>query len=105
MHGAFISERKYQLGGGGQDNDSLPPTPSLVTLLWSSLSHIHALAPPFAPPFGVVFIRQHAYLSEHVITPELKNAMRDAIRDNRAKHARHKSYSNFEVIRRCTNMW
>ncbi|CAM9837127.1 unnamed protein product [Scytosiphon promiscuus] len=47
----------------------------------------------------------HAYLSEHVITAELKKAMRDAIRTNRAKHTRHKSASNLEVIRRCTNMW
>ncbi|CAM9737155.1 unnamed protein product, partial [Hapterophycus canaliculatus] len=47
----------------------------------------------------------HAYLSEHVITAELKKAMRDAIRSNRAKHTRHKSASNLEVIRRCTNMW
>ncbi|CAN0326705.1 unnamed protein product, partial [Pylaiella littoralis] len=31
--------------------------------------------------------------------------MRKAIRDNRDKHTRDKSASNFEVIRRCTNMW
>eukprot|EP00903_Cladosiphon_okamuranus_P014773 g13688.t1 len=47
----------------------------------------------------------HAYLSEHVITADLKKAMRKAIRDNRVKHTRHKTAANFEVIRRCTNMW
>ena len=50
-------------------------------------------------------VAQHAYLSEHVITADLKKAMRKAIRDNRVKHTRHKTASNFEVIRRCTNMW
>lgn len=50
-------------------------------------------------------VTQHAYLSEHVITADLKKAMRKAIRDNRVKHTRHKTASNFEVIRRCTNMW
>lgn len=50
-------------------------------------------------------ITQHAYLSEHVITADLKKAMRKAIRDNRVKHTRHKTASNFDVIRRCTNMW
>lgn len=48
---------------------------------------------------------QHVYLSEHFITDELKKAMQNAIRDNRAKHTRHKTASNFEVIRQCTNMW
>ncbi|CAM9864463.1 unnamed protein product [Ectocarpus sp. 4 AP-2014] len=47
----------------------------------------------------------HAYLSEHCIPAGLKTAMRNAIRDNRAKHTRHKAASNVEVIRRCTNMW
>ena len=47
----------------------------------------------------------HAYLSEHYISADLKTAMRKAIRENRAKHTRHKTASNFEVIRRCTNMW
>lgn len=61
--------------------------------------------PLLFPPTRLACRAQHAYLSEHVITPELKNAMRAAIRDNRAKHKRHKSYENLEVIRRCTNMW
>ncbi|CAM9299240.1 unnamed protein product, partial [Ectocarpus sp. 12 AP-2014] len=47
----------------------------------------------------------HAYLSEHGIPAGLKTAMRNAIRDNRAKHTRHNAASNVEVIRRCTNMW
>lgn len=48
----------------------------------------------------------HAYLSEHVITADLKNAVRDVIRKNRAKHTRHNNTaSNLKVIRQCTNMW
>jgi hypothetical protein len=45
------------------------------------------------------------YLSEHVLTADLKVAMRDVIRANRAKHARHKDVANLAVIERCTNMW
>ncbi|CAN0108455.1 unnamed protein product, partial [Phaeothamnion confervicola] len=47
----------------------------------------------------------HAYLSEHVLTPELKNEIRAVIRANRAKHTRHKSASNWHIIERCTNCW
>lgn len=47
----------------------------------------------------------HAYLSEHYISLDLKSSMRRAIRENRTKHARHKTASNYEVIRRCTGMW
>ncbi|CAN0071497.1 unnamed protein product, partial [Discosporangium mesarthrocarpum] len=47
----------------------------------------------------------HAYLSEHVITPELKTALRASIRANRTKHDRHRSLRNLGVIRQCTNMW
>lgn len=47
----------------------------------------------------------HAYLSEHVLTPELKNEIRAVIRANRKKHNRHKSADNWDVISRCTNCW
>ncbi|CBN79896.1 conserved unknown protein [Ectocarpus siliculosus] len=47
----------------------------------------------------------HAYLSEECIPCGLTETMQKAIRANRAKHTRHKSASNVEVIRRCTNMW
>ena len=47
----------------------------------------------------------HIYLSEHIISTELKTAVRDAVRDNRRKHVRHCSASNLEVIRQCTHMW
>jgi len=47
----------------------------------------------------------HMYMSEHVISPELKVAMRDAVRENRKKHGRHNSYWNHGVISKVTNMW
>ena len=47
----------------------------------------------------------HMYMSEHVITPDLKTKMRDAVRANRRKHDRHIRFDNLEVIRRVTNMW
>ncbi|CAN0421062.1 unnamed protein product [Ectocarpus sp. 12 AP-2014] len=47
----------------------------------------------------------HAYLSEECIPRGLTEAVQKAIRANRVKHTRHKSASNVEVIRRCTNMW
>ncbi|CAM9711328.1 unnamed protein product [Ectocarpus sp. 6 AP-2014] len=46
----------------------------------------------------------HAFLSE-CIPVGLKRAMRTAIRVNRAKHTRHRSASNIDVIKRCTHMW
>lgn len=77
-------------------------TPSSALPFIQSLNVLFSLpALPFRAPIRV----QHAYLSEHVITADLKKAMRKAIRDNRVKHTRHKTASNFEVIRRCTNMW
>jgi hypothetical protein len=47
----------------------------------------------------------HLYVSEHTITGELKNRMRDYIRTNRKKHDLHCSMKNIAVIERCTNMW
>lgn len=47
----------------------------------------------------------HLYVSEHVISIELKNKMRDNIRENRKKHDLHCSIKNLKVIERCTNMW
>ena len=47
----------------------------------------------------------HLYVSEHVIHIELKNLMRLHIRNNRAKHDKHSSMKNIQVIERCTNMW
>lgn len=47
----------------------------------------------------------HAYISEHQITSDLKKAFQKAIRDNRAKHTRHKSISNIKVISQITHMW
>ncbi len=47
----------------------------------------------------------HLYVSEHVISIDLKNKMRANIRENRKKHDKHCSMKNIRVIERCTNMW
>ena len=47
----------------------------------------------------------HLYVSEHVISLELKNRMRFHIRENRKKHVLHCSPKNIHVIEKCTNMW
>lgn len=47
----------------------------------------------------------HLYVSEHVISLDLKNRMRACIRENRKKHDKHCSIKNLRVIERCTNMW
>ena len=47
----------------------------------------------------------HLYISEHVITSDLKNKIRTNIRENRKKHDKHCSVSNIHVIEKCTNMW
>jgi hypothetical protein len=47
----------------------------------------------------------HLYVSEHVIPLDLKNKMRQHIRENRKKHTLHCSLRNIEVIEKCTNMW
>ena len=47
----------------------------------------------------------HLYVSEHIITIDLKNKMRDYIRENRKKHSMHCNVENLDVIERCTHMW
>ena len=47
----------------------------------------------------------HLYISEHVISSDLKNKIRTNIRENRKKHDKHCSLSNIHVIEKCTNMW
>ena len=47
----------------------------------------------------------HIYVSEHVISMDLKNKIRSNIRENRKKHTRHCDKKNIDVIERCTNMW
>lgn len=50
-------------------------------------------------------ILSHCYISEHVISVELKTRVRDLIRINRAKHDRHSNMNNISVIEKCTNLW
>lgn len=47
----------------------------------------------------------HLYVSEHTIPIDLKNRMRDHIRENRKKHKLHCAFKNISVIERCTHMW
>jgi hypothetical protein len=47
----------------------------------------------------------HLYISENLVTPDLKVKFRDVIRCNRKKHGFHNSVENRDVIESCTNMW
>lgn len=47
----------------------------------------------------------HCYLSEHTITPQIKEQIRNTIRENRRKHNRHIDPKNIDVIERCTHCW
>jgi len=47
----------------------------------------------------------HMYASEHTITPELKDQIRETIRTNRGKHRRHIDPGNLGVIIQCTHCW
>ena len=47
----------------------------------------------------------HMYASEHTITPELKDRIRDNIRSNRSKHRLHIDPANLDVIVQCTHWW
>jgi len=47
----------------------------------------------------------HMYASEHTISSELKDKIRDTIRVNRFKHNRHISPENLDVIIQCTHCW
>lgn len=47
----------------------------------------------------------HMYMSEHTITPELKEQIRSSIRDNRDKHTMHCDPENLDTIVQCTHCW
>mmetsp|Transcript_37408 Transcript_37408/g.112123 ORF Transcript_37408/g.112123 Transcript_37408/m.112123 type:complete len:95 (-) Transcript_37408:434-718(-) len=45
------------------------------------------------------------YASEHTISTELKDYIRDVIRENRSKHNMHNDPNNLDVIIQCTHCW
>lgn len=47
----------------------------------------------------------HMYASEHTITTELKEQIRETIRLNRRKHNMHNDPNNLDVIVQCTHCW
>ena len=47
----------------------------------------------------------HMYASEHTITSELKDQIRETIRLNRRKHNMHNDPNNLDVIVQCTHCW
>lgn len=47
----------------------------------------------------------HMYASEHTLTPQLKDDIRNTIRNNRSKHNRHMDPNNLNVIVQCTHCW
>ena len=47
----------------------------------------------------------HMYASEHTITTELKDQIRNTIRNNRSKHNMHIDPNNVDTIVRCTHCW
>merc|ERR1740139_241602 len=47
----------------------------------------------------------HMYASEHTISLELKEKMRDVIRNNRRKHSMYSNPDNIDVILQCTHCW
>jgi hypothetical protein len=47
----------------------------------------------------------HMYASEHTITAELKDEIRETIRLNRRKHTMHIDPNNLGTIIRCTHCW
>lgn len=47
----------------------------------------------------------HMYASEHTISTELKDKMRECVRDNRSKHNMHIDPNNLDTIVRCTHNW
>eukprot|EP00934_Nitzschia_sp_Nitz4_P004828 Nitzschia sp. Nitz4//scaffold1_size375055//155729//157817//NITZ4_000262-RA/size375055-snap-gene-0.198-mRNA-1//1//CDS//3329541003//4818//frame0 len=47
----------------------------------------------------------HMYASEHTITTEMKDEIRDTIRANRKKHDMHINPNNLDVIVQCTHCW
>jgi hypothetical protein len=47
----------------------------------------------------------HMYASEHTITSELKDEIRESIRMNRSKHNMHLDPNNLDTIVQCTHCW
>jgi hypothetical protein len=47
----------------------------------------------------------HMYASEHTITQDMKEEIRETIRENRKKHNMHIDPSNLDVIIQCTHCW
>ncbi|KAG7365997.1 hypothetical protein IV203_028667 [Nitzschia inconspicua] len=47
----------------------------------------------------------HMYASEHTITGEMKEEIRETIRENRKKHSMHNDPNNLDVIIQCTHCW
>jgi len=47
----------------------------------------------------------HMYASEHTISGELKDRIKETIRNNRKKHDKHCNPNNLEVIVQCTHCW
>jgi hypothetical protein len=47
----------------------------------------------------------HMYASEHTITAELKDQIRETIRCNRVKHNMHCDPNNLDTIVQCTHCW
>ena len=47
----------------------------------------------------------HMYASEHTISGELKDRIRETIRNNRKKHDKHSNPNNLDVIVQCTHCW
>jgi hypothetical protein len=47
----------------------------------------------------------HMYASEHTISTEMKDEIRDTIRNNRSKHTMHIDPNNLDTIIRCTHCW
>ena len=47
----------------------------------------------------------HMYASEHTITSEMKDEIRETIRENRKKHSMHNDPNNLDVIIQCTHCW
>ena len=47
----------------------------------------------------------HMYASEHTITTEMKDEIRETIRENRTKHDLHVNPNNLDVIVQCTHCW
>ena len=47
----------------------------------------------------------HIYLSEHIITKEMKHSIIASVRHNRAKDRRHLDYGRFEMINKIGQMW